>query len=204
MFPVRRELGRLPGLVELFRQEGSYASHPWWQAGLIRVLAEAGQYDEATSRLEALIARPQALLAGFLRRYSLVLAAEAAEILGHGDAAARLLPWLTAELGSGECIIVGPNTFLGSLRRYIGLVELTLGRTDAAVHDLVAALDVHERMRAKGWAARTRYDLARALLARNGPGDHEQAAARADEARRAARTLDMPRLLEELAVLRSE
>ena len=47
----------------------------------------------------------------------------------------------------------------------------------------------------------SRYDLARALLARGRPGDTERAAELVDEARPAATELGMPKLLEELAAL---
>jgi tetratricopeptide (TPR) repeat protein len=201
MAPINRELGRLARRIDAYRRDASNGSHAWREAGLIWVLAEAGQFDEANGRLDALLVRPDELLAGFLRRYSLVVLAEAAGTLGHVDAAARLVPWLIDELASGECVILGPNTFFGSVRRYLGLLTLTLGRADDAVHHHEAALAIHERMRARGWAARSRYDLTRALLARGCPGDAERAAALADEARRAADELGMPKLLEEIAAL---
>ncbi len=201
MGPINRELGRQASLIDTYRREASDSSLAYWQAGLIWALAEGGQWDEATARFGALLARPDALLAGFLRRYSLVALSEAAEILGHVDAAERLLPWLTDELDSGECVIIGPNSFYGSIRRYLGLLTLTLGRADDAVHHHGEALAIHERMRANGWAARSRYDLARALLARDDLGDAERAAALADEARRAADELGMPKLLQEIAAL---
>ena len=177
------------------------AAHPWREAGLVRALAEAGQFDEATERLDQLLAHREELLAGFLRRYSLVMLAESAEILGHVEAAEQLLQWLTGELDSGECVIIGPNAFYGSVRRYMGLAALTIGQTDDAVEHLQAALTIHGRMRAKGWEARTRYDIARTLLVRGDPGDDERAAALVDEARLAAGQLGMPRLLEEIVAL---
>jgi tetratricopeptide (TPR) repeat protein len=203
MVPINRELGRMAGRLGRYRQDASAITQPWGQAGLIRALVEAGQFDEATVRLDALLADPEELLAGFLRRYCFVLLAESAEILGHVDAAEQLLHWMTDELRNGECVIVGPNAFFGSVRRYLGLVALTLGRTGDAVMFLEEALAIHERMRARGWVARTQYDLARALVARGRPGDTERAAGLVDDARGAASQLGMPKLLEEIATLRT-
>jgi hypothetical protein len=57
-------------------------------------------------------------------------------------------------------------------------------------------------MRARGWATRSRYDLARALLVR-AVGDHAQRAhALLDQASSVARDLGMHRLLNELDDLR--
>ena len=56
-------------------------------------------------------------------------------------------------------------------------------------------------MRARGWAARTRYDLARALLARGQAGDSERAARLIGDAMQAASALGMLKLHEELVAL---
>jgi class 3 adenylate cyclase/tetratricopeptide (TPR) repeat protein len=203
MGPINRELGRLVSRLEAYRQDVSDGQHAWREAGLIRVLAEAGELDEAAMRLDAVLASPEVLLAGFLRRYSLVLLAEAAEMLGAAISGAELLSWLEDELPRGECVIIGPNAFFGSIRRYLGLLTLLLGRADEAVQHHEAALTVHANMRARGWEARSRYDLARALLARGGAHDARRAAALLDEAHAAATELGMPKLLEELAGLSS-
>jgi hypothetical protein len=142
-------------------------------------------------------------LTGFLRRVTLALLAETADILGHVDAAHRLLGWLADELRSGECVIIGPNAFYGSVRRYMGLVALTAGLVDDAVRYHEEGLATHERMRARGWEARSRYDLARTLLARRQPGDRERAASLVDQARHAAARFGMVRLLEEIQLVES-
>jgi tetratricopeptide (TPR) repeat protein len=201
MASINRELGRLAGRLDSYRRDVSAMPQPWAQVGLIRVLVEARQLEEATARLDGLLAQPEELMAGYLRRYSLGQLAEASEMLGHVDAAEQLLPWVTDELPNGDCVIVGPNAFYGSVRRYLGLLTLTVGQADDSVRHHEAALAIHDRMRARGWAARSRYDLARALLARGQPGDAEGAAALVGEARRAAGQLGMPKLLEEIAAM---
>jgi tetratricopeptide (TPR) repeat protein len=194
--PVNRELGRFP--INAYRRDLADAATPWHEAGLIRMLCDTGERDEATERLDRLLARPQPLLTGFLRRYSLAVLSEAAEALGHTEAATLLLPWLRDELAVGEGVIVGPNCYLGAIRRYAGLLALTVGDPDAAVDDHEAALGVHERLRATGWAQRSRYDLARALHARDREGDRERAAQLIAEASASAGALGMPKLLEEI------
>jgi Tfp pilus assembly protein FimV len=61
-----------------------------------------------------------------------------------------------------------------------------------------AALDLHERMRAIGWAARSRYDLARALIDR---GDEARAGDLLEEAAQAAEGLGMATLMGEIREL---
>ena len=76
-----------------------------------------------------------------------------------------------------------------------------LGRLDDAVALHESALEVHERMGANGWVARSRYDLARALLARHSTSDAERAVGLVTDATAAARRLGMPKLLDELGTL---
>ncbi|MEA2685701.1 MAG: hypothetical protein QOE93_896 [Actinomycetota bacterium] len=81
---------------------------------------------------------------------------------------------------------------------YFGPVELTLGRgaaalghLDLAVDDLAVAVGQADRAGARGFVAEALYHLATTLLARDGPGDHERAAAAARDADRLARSLGM-------------
>ena len=50
-----------------------------------------------------------------------------------------------------------------------------MGREEDAVPHFEAALETNERIGAPPWTARTQADLARALIARGGPGDREHA-----------------------------
>jgi DNA-binding SARP family transcriptional activator len=197
--PVDREQGRLSWRVERTRQvAAARVSTPSYQVALIRRLCEAGELAEATEHLDAILVRPETVLTGFLRRFNLANLAEAADILGHRDVAGLLYRWLEDELRRGDCIIVGPSAYFGAVHRYLGLLALTLGRAPDAVNHHEAAMEVHERMRARGWAARSRYDLARALLARNEEGDNSRAAHLLDTAAHIARQLTMPKLLDEV------
>ena len=206
MFPVNRELGLFGHVVDSVRRNIETSSGlPVFRATLVRVLCDAGERDEAVALLEELVeSESEALRSGYLRRFSLAVLAESAELLGHRGAAEKLYSWLQHELSLGDCIILGANAYCGALRRYVGLLALTLGRPDEAVEHHEAALEVHERMRARGWAARSRYDLARALLARAAEGDVARAAGLIGEAFSAAHNLGMPKLLEEALAVKLE
>jgi hypothetical protein len=128
------------------------------------------------------------------RRLNLALLTEAVDQLDHPAAAARLYPWLEAELPHGLCMIVGPNAFFGAVERCLGLLAGALGLDDDAVRHHEAALEAHAHLRAPGWAARSRYDLARALLRRGHHDDAERARSLLGQASRAAGELGMPRL----------
>jgi tetratricopeptide (TPR) repeat protein len=164
-------------------------------------LSEAGEREEAAERLHALLAEPDALRSGYLRRVALAFLAEATAALEDTTAAAQLAPWLHEETRHGTCVNMGAHAYLGALGRYEGLVALTMGRPDDAVGHHERALDVHEKMRARGWAARSRYDLARALLARRAVGDVERAVGLIESATDVARDLGMSRLLEEMSAV---
>ena len=57
----------------------------------------------------------------------------------------------------------------------MGVLNRVLGRHDTAVAHLERAAELHERIGAPVWLARTRLDLGRALLARAGGGDIDRA-----------------------------
>jgi hypothetical protein len=173
-----RELGRL-ARHEHWIESGSRRTgyHPL----ISHVLCQSGRQGEARPHLAAAVAHPS-LRAGFARRVFLALLAETAFALQAIDSARPLLAWIRAELRYGRCVIVGPNGYFGALDRYLGLLALTIGDAAAAVRHHQAALRLHQQMRAHGWAARSHYDLARALLARRHPGDGELAAHHLDRA----------------------
>lgn len=202
MLPPRRELGQLALVLKGFRRTAETGQKPAFQAILVRALCDGGYVEEARARLEAMLSEPDEMLSGFLRRYTLALLAEAAAILDHSTGATTIRPWLQTELRHGECVVVGPNAYHGAVRRYTGLLALTLGNADHAVEDHTAALELHERMRTPGWAARSRYDLAQALRARGTRSDDEAADRLTAEARDLASRLGMRSLLEELSSAR--
>jgi class 3 adenylate cyclase len=88
--------------------------------------------------------------------------------------------------------------------RYRGLLAATVEHFDDAIAHYEAALDVHHRMGARPWLARTRYDLARALVGRGGSGDRERALFELNTALDTANEIGMPRLIEEALEVKLE
>jgi predicted trehalose synthase len=92
--------------------------------------------------------------------------AEACAQLGDAGAAGALhqllAPWR-------EQIAFNSATAWGPVERHVGNLERILGRLDVAEDCLVRASDLCERIGAPIWLARTRVDLARVLLDREGP-----------------------------------
>ena len=80
---------------------------------------------------------------------------------------------------------------MGAVDRYLGLAPRTAGNLPAAERHLRDALALNTRIGAQPWAARTQADLARLLLARDQPGDREQAIELLDSALGTARQLGM-------------
>jgi len=197
LYPVWRERGRVIEFESATRKAmlespGAVA----YRSSLAHLLCEIGKLDEAADQLRVLAGDS---FAGTpednTRTYNLCVAAEVAGILGDRDRAQELVallrPW------SGRGVVVPGLAYHGAVDRFLGLLGLCLGRYDEAADDLERALILNEEMRARPWSARTRYDLARVLLARDGPGDRERAVELLNEALEAANAIGMPRLVEE-------
>jgi AAA ATPase domain len=107
----------------------------------------------------------------------LLAAAFAAELvagLGTGPAAGQLyqalLPFAGQAVVSGAAIC-----FRGSVAHHLGVLAAALDRPVEAAAHLERAVAVHERLGARPWALRSRYELARLRLAE--PGQRDAAAA---------------------------
>jgi class 3 adenylate cyclase len=203
LFPVYRELGRLREFeAPTRRMVESAAVTAAWSAGLALMLSEAGEaepMDEARSIVHTILADAENLVPDdAVRRYTIGTLVEVAAAAEDVDALEGLEPWVALEdTSSREAVLLGPVAYHGSWARFVGLLEGALGRHDAAVAHHEGALASHEAMRAPGWVARTRYDLAGALLARDDPDDRERAAGLLNQAVETANELGMTRLLEQ-------
>jgi len=80
----------------------------------------------------------------------------------------RLRPW------AGQ-VAFNSATAWGSVARHVGVLNRVLGRHDVAVAHLERAAELHERIGAPLWLARTRLDLGQTLLERAGGGDADRA-----------------------------
>jgi DNA-binding NarL/FixJ family response regulator len=90
---------------------------------------------------------------------------------------------------------------MGPAELVLGRAEVVLGRLDAAVDDLEAAVRQADCAGAPGFVAEAQYHLAKALLARSGPGDCERAKPLAKEAGRLMGSLGMIAYADQVAAL---
>lgn len=135
---------------------------------LARCLLDQGREDEARRLVAASGDAP--LGDDWAWFVAVCFRAEVRAELGDRDSAARVLEELAPY--SGRLAVPGIGfPVMGAVDRYLGLLELALGRLDDAERHLRAALTLNERIRARGWVARTWFDLGRLLVARAGPGD---------------------------------
>src|SRR6516165_7512444 len=189
-FALRLEDGRLAELEPAIRRSAEeFPTRPLFGCLLARLLAELGDQDGARSVFEQLA---QDRFAGIPVNNDLLLS------LGHLAEVARFL----RDAGSGAVlhalllpyrglVVDTLETSTGAVDRYLGLAALTAGDLPAAERYLRDALDLNTRIGARPWTARTRADLAALLLARDQPGDRDQAAGLLEAALGTARRLGM-------------
>ena len=77
---------------------------------------------------------------------------------------------------------------------YLGLLATSLGRFDEAAGHFQATVEKQLDLGTPGWLAHTRFEWARMLLARHGPGDVEQAREMVGQALARARELGLGNL----------
>jgi tetratricopeptide (TPR) repeat protein len=169
---IYMEQGRTHEIQGEFRDsEQRFVVYPVWRALLPCLLLSYGTRDEAGKALAEILseARPDneewTLAEGVL--------AEAISEIGDREAATRqynaLFPYRDMTMGGI------PDLNLGSVRRPLGKLAAKLGQIDEAVGHFKAAIETNDRMDARPWATRARFELARVLLDRDAPGDREEA-----------------------------
>jgi DNA-binding CsgD family transcriptional regulator len=97
----------------------------------------------------------------------------------------------------------GPGVYMGPVELQLGLAAAALGRLDAAVPDLEAAVSSCDANGARGYAVQARVELAAALARRQAPGDVGQAAAALNAAADEAEQLGMVPFTERIGQLRA-
>jgi len=172
LFQLRRDQGRLgelePGVrnaIERFPEE------PAWQAALALVLSETGSLPEAKAIYSGLAVGS---LEETLRRttffgITLPLLAELCALLGDTERAEAFYDLLQPY--AGRVLDVGWTASLGSADRVLGTLQSGRSGWDTAERHFRRALDMHERLGARPWLARTQLDYARMLRRRDGAGD---------------------------------
>jgi DNA-binding SARP family transcriptional activator/tetratricopeptide (TPR) repeat protein len=200
MVALWRERGGVEGIEDLVRRQAErFPSIPGWGCVLAHVHAESGHDREALPLLDT-FARDEfrGLPHDGLWLGAIALLAEAAAALGeprHAEGLYALLePYADRNVAFGWVSACG-----GSASRHLGLLAGLLGRRDDAIAHFEKALQINVRMGARPLVARTRLDLARALVVRSelAAGDVRPAGEQLERALDEARALGMTRLLED-------
>jgi DNA-binding CsgD family transcriptional regulator/tetratricopeptide (TPR) repeat protein len=113
--------------------------------------------------------------------------------------ASRFEPFRGQHVANGA----GPGVYMGPVELQLGLAAAALGRLDAAVADLKAAVSTCDANGARGYAVQARVELAAALARRQAPGDAGQAVAALDAATGEAEQLGMVPFTERIGRLRA-
>jgi tetratricopeptide (TPR) repeat protein len=171
---VRFFQGRLPALEALFAA-GTEASPELvgFSAGMAVLYVELGRVDEANAVLDHLASDGFASIPDDpIWLSSVAFCTHAGGRLDHRASAPKLFELLAPY--SGLMISEGPS-FLGAVDRYLGVAATVLERWDEANEFFQRALDAHVAIESGGWAALTRLDWARMLIARGFPMDRRHA-----------------------------
>jgi tetratricopeptide (TPR) repeat protein len=196
LFTIRREQGRLRELAPLVKhfvdERGAGAA---WRPGLALIYADLDRLAEAQTEFERLAEGDFASIPrDSLWQTCLCYLAEVCDRLQDPVRAAVLHELLRPY--AEQTVVVGNATVcLGATSRFLGQLAATMSRWDLAEVYFRHALDLNERMRAGPWLAHARYQYARMLLSRAGPGDAARAAELVGQAQAAARELGMQSLM---------
>ena len=197
--------GRLGELAELAGDAATrFPAMVVFRAAQAAMLAEIGRADEAQAEVEWLAARD---LAAVPRdpawSYCLASLALACYHLGEAGIAGTLHPLL--EPYADRNIVTGRvgAICLGPAAYFLGLLDLTRGLPEPALHRFQQAAAQAGRMQARPMVAMSREGQARALLALDRPGGRQQAAVLLDEVTAIARALGIRGLGERAATLRT-
>ena len=204
IYLVRILQGRVEEAVELIRRLDDFTDlpgrpHPVFPALFAWACAEAGRTEEA----EAVLAQArQADFGGLRYDYlwleTLVFLSRACARLGDASTAKvlyeRLRPHHSA-IGLGQAVWSGPVAY------DLGLLATALERYDDAAAHFAEAVEVHQRIGARGMLAHAHLAWGRALLRRQQPGDTDRARDQLRQARETARQLGLNNVDEEAAAL---
>jgi tetratricopeptide (TPR) repeat protein len=197
---LRREQGRIaelePVIIAAVERE---PRAPMWRIALAMLYCELGRTERARPELERINLADVRMEPNFWL-VTIALLAEAVAAVGDVGRAGVLYeilqPYSTLCVASADAVV-----FLGAAGRYLGLLAATMGRWDDAIRHFEEALAINEALKAPPLVARTKYNYASMLLARNGAGDRARSRALADGVVETARRLGMPLLLEQALAL---
>jgi tetratricopeptide (TPR) repeat protein len=196
---VRILQGRPEDAAELLSPAVQRFPVMWYAAALAWARAEEGRVDEAAAMLADLRADLAAGLArDYLRLASLCALTRTAHRLAD-TAAAHDLHGLLLPHGAG--MAVAQNVWIGPVTHDLALLETVLGRYDAADEHFATAVDIQDRIGARGTVIHSRLEWAAMLLQRDHGEDRDRARLLLDQARAGCREVGLPRIEARIAEL---
>ena len=175
LYVLRWMQSRIEELEETVRRSvEEYPTYPIWRCVHAHAAAVRGSEASAREEFEALAADDFAVLP-FDEEWvlSMCFLAETARFLSDEQRASilyeQLLPY------AQRAAFGVPETCIGSVAHYLGVVATTMSRWDDGESHFSTAIEVNERMGARPWLARSKDGYGRLLLARGRRGDDERA-----------------------------
>ena len=181
LFALYRELDRLaevaPAVPEFIAQFPDIVT---WQVVALGIEQELGRSAAAAEGLRRLADDGFRSVDGALAmRANVAVLSELAAASDDPAIAGALLDLFAG--WSGQNLAIEEYICLGASDRYLGQLETVIGRHDAAVTRLEAAIAFDEAFGSHLWAGYDRLALARTINRRAGPGDAERAGSLLDE-----------------------
>jgi tetratricopeptide (TPR) repeat protein len=170
---IRHQQGRLSEIGDPRAFMAYDATSAADRASMAYLLYELGQLDRAGELFQIDAANDFADIAyNWMWLYAMLNEAHVCAGLRETATAAylyqRLSPW--------HDHVPFPGTITrGAVAHYLGLLANVSGRHNAADHHFSEALNIHQRIRAPYWTARTQLEWARSLTARGASGDDDRA-----------------------------
>lgn len=193
LYAIRRAQGRLDEVEDLVaRSLTDFPSYGVFRCIHAHIASELGNEVSARAALNALAHDRFVIAPTEEWIYGLTLLADVAAFLNDAAAAeslyGRLLPY------AGRTGVSAPDDCTGAVGRPLAVLAGVLERWGDAVRHFEDAIAMNEKLGARPWLARTRYDYARVLLTRDAPGDRERATALLEEEESSARRIGMDHL----------
>jgi class 3 adenylate cyclase/tetratricopeptide (TPR) repeat protein len=189
LFWVRYDQGRLDGLLDRFERAAARSGPNSESTYLGLIYCELDRTDHARRILEELAVDDFGGVPGNnYHVFGLAIRAELCAAVGHRGHAAtlyRLLSPFRGQVPNSAC------TAPGGVDHQLAMLSTVLGRFDEAETEFRAAVDLHERLAAPAWLARTHLEWARMMLTRRRAGDTGHARELLEHALSTARELGL-------------
>lgn len=190
---IRWEQGRLGELRDAWQGLASQFPQAAFSRGWLALAdIELGRDEDARNTLRSLVEELPGLPRNGLWLLAVASTTLPAAALEEADAAAPVYPLLLPY--ADQVIVVSmphPVMCMGPASMHLGLLAATMARWEEASEHFEAAIRATERLGAKLFLARTRYEYAGMLIRRGRAGDRRRALGLLDRAEPAAKTMGM-------------